>query len=294
MRLQIGLADDGWSRRRSRSCRRLGCRGPLGPRHRHRYRGCSNNSGSSRLSHRATAPRHDVYGGTGLGLSISRPWSTCSAAKSLSQHAGRGQHLHRLSPRRSQLVRLVTEPSVCSRHSSAASVSSAVTPGRRRSPTRKSCATRIWPCDDHPFAGTKFLVVDDDFRNIFALTALLERGRAEVVVRRKRRRRHRLVKQTPDIDIVLMDIMMPGMDGYATIRAIRALERLTPFPSSPSRARSSRASASGVSRPEPTTTYPSRSTRKGCSPPRALVAGKTSSPRGCQPSECEWSTPSEQ
>ena len=68
----------------------------------------------------------------------------------------------------------------------------------------------------------KVLVVDDDFRNIFAMTALLERGHAE---RARGRERHRCARRrsngTPDIDIVLMDIMMPSMDGYATIRAIR-------------------------------------------------------------------------
>jgi CheY-like chemotaxis protein len=66
-------------------------------------------------------------------------------------------------------------------------------------------------------------VVDDDFRNIFALTALLERGDVEVVSAESGEEGVALLRQTPDIDIVLMDIMMPVMDGYATMRAMRKL-----------------------------------------------------------------------
>jgi CheY-like chemotaxis protein len=69
----------------------------------------------------------------------------------------------------------------------------------------------------------KALVVDDDFRNIFALTALLERGRLEVVSAESGEEGIALLTRTPDIDIVLVDMMMPVMDGYATIRAMREL-----------------------------------------------------------------------
>ena len=71
--------------------------------------------------------------------------------------------------------------------------------------------------------GMKALVVDDDFRNIFALTTLLERGHLEVVSAESGRDGVAILEQTPDIDIVLVDIMMPVMDGYATIRAMRNL-----------------------------------------------------------------------
>ena len=69
----------------------------------------------------------------------------------------------------------------------------------------------------------KVLVVDDDIRNIFALTTLLERGRLEVVSAEGGEEGVAMLERTPDIDIVLVDIMMPVMDGYATIRAMREL-----------------------------------------------------------------------
>ena len=84
--------------------------------------------------------------------------------------------------------------------------------------------------DDAPFADRKILVVDDDFRNVFALTALLERGRAEVSVAESGVAAIRLLERTPDVDLVLTDIMMPGMDGYDTMRAIRELEQFKTVP----------------------------------------------------------------
>jgi signal transduction histidine kinase/ActR/RegA family two-component response regulator len=72
-------------------------------------------------------------------------------------------------------------------------------------------------------AGMKVLVVDDDFRNIFALTTLLERGRIEVISAESGADGVALLQRTPDVDMVLVDIMMPVMDGYETIRAMRKL-----------------------------------------------------------------------
>jgi CheY-like chemotaxis protein len=78
--------------------------------------------------------------------------------------------------------------------------------------------------------GVKVLVVDDDFRNIFAMTALLERGRANVSVAESGQEALATLQRVRDIDIVLMDIMMPVMDGYATIRAIRSFEHFKSLP----------------------------------------------------------------
>ena len=74
---------------------------------------------------------------------------------------------------------------------------------------------------DEVLTGKKVLVVDDDVRNIFALTSLLERHSMEVVSADNGRSAIDLVTQDAGIDIVLMDIMMPEMDGYETMRNIR-------------------------------------------------------------------------
>jgi len=84
--------------------------------------------------------------------------------------------------------------------------------------------------DDHPFTGRVMLVVDDDYRNALALWALLDRGRAEVLVAQSGLEAIETLEQAPRTDLVLMDIMMPGMDGYATMQAIRARERFRTLP----------------------------------------------------------------
>src|SRR5579864_6142614 len=74
---------------------------------------------------------------------------------------------------------------------------------------------------DLVLTGKKVLIVDDDVRNIFALTSMLERWDMHVMRAENGREALEILQKTPDIDIVLMDIMMPEMDGYETMRAIR-------------------------------------------------------------------------
>ena len=69
--------------------------------------------------------------------------------------------------------------------------------------------------------GQRVLVVDDDARNIFALTSLLENQEMEVVTATNGRQAIELIESTPGLSVVLMDIMMPEMDGYETMREIR-------------------------------------------------------------------------
>ena len=83
---------------------------------------------------------------------------------------------------------------------------------------------------DDELAGCRVLIVDDDVRNIFALTSILERHNIQVMHAENGRAGIDTLLQTPEIDIVLMDIMMPGMDGYETIRAVRELESLRNLP----------------------------------------------------------------
>jgi CheY-like chemotaxis protein len=82
---------------------------------------------------------------------------------------------------------------------------------------------------DDDLRGRKVLVVDDDVRNIFALGSVLERHGMSVVTAQTGREALSMLQSTPDIAMVLMDIMMPEMDGYQTMQLIRkqpALRRL--------------------------------------------------------------------
>ncbi|EFL27138.1 sensor histidine kinase/response regulator [Streptomyces himastatinicus ATCC 53653] len=78
--------------------------------------------------------------------------------------------------------------------------------------------------------GRRILIVDDDIRNVFALTHVL--GRVGMTVKYAENGREGLdvLHRNPDVSLVLMDVMMPEMDGYETIRAIRGTPRLADLP----------------------------------------------------------------
>ncbi len=78
--------------------------------------------------------------------------------------------------------------------------------------------------------GRKVLVVDDDARNIFALTSLLENHEMNVISATNGRQAIELVHRTPELSMVLMDIMMPDMDGYTTMREIRRAPQFRTLP----------------------------------------------------------------
>jgi CheY-like chemotaxis protein len=83
---------------------------------------------------------------------------------------------------------------------------------------------------DPRLAGKKVLVVDDDIRNIFALTSVLERQQMEVVYAENGKDGIDLLSRTRGIDGVLMDIMMPEMDGFEAMRAIREIDKFSSVP----------------------------------------------------------------
>ena len=70
-------------------------------------------------------------------------------------------------------------------------------------------------------AGKKILVADDDVRNIFSLTKALERHQVEVIAATDGKEALQKLDENPGINAVLMDIMMPEMDGYEAMQAIR-------------------------------------------------------------------------
>ncbi|HTU23143.1 MAG TPA: HAMP domain-containing protein [Gemmataceae bacterium] len=83
---------------------------------------------------------------------------------------------------------------------------------------------------DKVLAGKKVMIVDDDIRNIFALSTVLEEHDMAIVSADNGRDAIKILQQQQDIDIVLMDIMMPEMDGLETLRAIRQVPRLKSLP----------------------------------------------------------------
>jgi len=83
---------------------------------------------------------------------------------------------------------------------------------------------------DPVLAGRKVLIVDDDVRNIFALTSALEAYNMEVVHAENGQEGIDLLRATPGIEAVLMDIMMPEMDGYEAISAIRDMDEFRTLP----------------------------------------------------------------
>jgi HAMP domain-containing protein/CheY-like chemotaxis protein/signal transduction histidine kinase len=87
-------------------------------------------------------------------------------------------------------------------------------------PEKQRMLERLHRSDD-ALVGKKVLVVDDDVRNIFALSSVLERRGMVVVTAGTGREAITMLESTPSIAIVLMDIMMPEMDGYETMQVVR-------------------------------------------------------------------------
>ena len=96
-------------------------------------------------------------------------------------------------------------------------------------PEKQQMLERLHSSDDD-LVGKKVLVVDDDVRNIFALSSVLERRGMAVLTAGTGREAIAMLDSTPDLAIVLMDIMMPEMDGYETMQVIRQNPSLRRLP----------------------------------------------------------------
>jgi CheY-like chemotaxis protein len=88
----------------------------------------------------------------------------------------------------------------------------------------------VAPQASNELADKRVLVVDDDIRNVFALTSALEQHGMKVVHAESGKEAIELLKESSDIDLVLMDVMMPGLDGFDTMRIIRQLDGYKTLP----------------------------------------------------------------
>ena len=83
---------------------------------------------------------------------------------------------------------------------------------------------------DAVFQGKKILVVDDDVRNLFALASALEARGMQVIFAENGREGIDTLRENQDVDLVLMDIMMPEMDGYEATQAVRQMPEFERLP----------------------------------------------------------------
>ncbi|MGH7749803.1 MAG: response regulator, partial [Candidatus Dormibacteria bacterium] len=97
-------------------------------------------------------------------------------------------------------------------------------------PVEKRQMLRVARQSDPVLAGRRVLVVDDDIRNVFAITAVLERQGMEVVTAETGADAVAVLEGRTDIDIALVDVMMPEMDGYETMTRIRGLSHYQRLP----------------------------------------------------------------
>ena len=91
-------------------------------------------------------------------------------------------------------------------------------------------AEAVAPRAASELADKKVLVVDDDIRNVFALTSALEQHGMRVMHAESGKEGIEILKGDADIDLVLMDVMMPGLDGFDTIRIVRQLDGYKSLP----------------------------------------------------------------
>jgi signal transduction histidine kinase/HAMP domain-containing protein/CheY-like chemotaxis protein len=168
------------------------------------------------------------YGGTGLGLSISRE-ITALLGGEIRARSGVGE-----GSAFTLFVPATVEPPAVAAPASAPFGSQdgdqalrEELPAARPIP-RPSVAANT---DEGPsLAGKTILIVDDDVRNVFALTSLLEPRGARVLFAEDGRKGIQELEANPEVDLVLMDVMMPDMDGHETTRAIRTMPAFRDLP----------------------------------------------------------------
>lgn len=170
------------------------------------------------------------YGGTGLGLSISREIAQLLGGyMRVASQEGEGSSFTLFLPNKQELnsnnneVLLSQTAAAAEEESGSLPVWSEVVTGTEQIGEDHQTIVSL-------VKGKKILIVDDDMRNIFALSAALEEFEVEVLFAENGREAIEVLTKNPHIDLVMMDIMMPEMDGFEAMRRIRRMNQFKHLP----------------------------------------------------------------